>query len=55
MSKSDAIKKALEMAKANNAVILDLRFCDLPGVWQHTSIPIHRLDESAFEDEPVMQ
>lgn len=46
---SDA-KKVLEYAKSNNAVMVDLRFCDLPGTWQHTSVPIHRLDEDAFED-----
>lgn len=30
--------------------MVDLRFIDLPGVWQHTSVPIHRLDADAFED-----
>jgi glutamine synthetase len=30
--------------------MVDLRFIDLPGVWQHTSVPIHRLDEGSFED-----
>ena len=30
--------------------MLDLRFCDMPGAWQHTSVPIARLDEAAFED-----
>lgn len=27
-----------------------LRFTDLPGRWQHTSVPISALDEDAFED-----
>jgi glutamine synthetase len=40
----------LEMAKQAGVVMVDLRFIDLPGVWQHTSVPIHRLDEGAFED-----
>jgi glutamine synthetase len=43
-------KEVIEYAKANGAKMLDLRFIDLPGVWQHTSVPIHRLDEAAFED-----
>ena len=43
-------KDVLEFAKAQKAVMVDLRFIDLPGVWQHTSVPIHRLDEAAFED-----
>jgi glutamine synthetase len=46
----EAIKKTLELAKSSGAVMLDLRFCDMPGQWQHTSVPIYRLDESAFED-----
>ena len=44
------VKKAIELAKKNNAVMVDLRFCDMPGVWQHTTVPAHRLDEAAFED-----
>ncbi len=40
----------IEMAKAQGAKMVDLRFIDLPGVWQHTSVPIHRLEESSFED-----
>ena len=43
-------KDVLEFAKANGAKMVDLRFIDLPGVWQHTSVPIHRLEESSFED-----
>ncbi len=46
----EAIKKTLELAKSSGAVMLDLRFCDMPGQWQHTTVPIARLDESAFED-----
>jgi glutamine synthetase len=44
------VKKAIELAKKNNAVMVDLRFCDLFGVWQHTTVSASRLDESAFED-----
>ncbi|MCL5948701.1 MAG: type I glutamate--ammonia ligase [Actinobacteria bacterium] len=29
--------------------IVDLRFCDLPGLMQHFSIPAHELTESCFE------
>jgi glutamine synthetase len=38
------------MAQENDAKFLDLRFTDLPGLWQHVSYPIHMLDESSFED-----
>ena len=43
-------KDVLEYAKAKGAVMVDLRFIDLPGGWQHTSVPIHRLEEGSFED-----
>uniref|UniRef100_UPI0019D1D51F glutamine synthetase beta-grasp domain-containing protein n=2 Tax=unclassified Mycobacterium TaxID=2642494 RepID=UPI0019D1D51F len=29
---------------------VDVRFCDLPGVMQHLSIPASALDKAAFED-----
>jgi len=43
-------KGVLEFAATNNAKILDLRFVDLPGVWQHVSFPIQELDEDSFKD-----
>ena len=42
--------EVLAYAKENEARILDLRFADLPGLWQHTSYPISMLEESSFED-----
>ncbi|MFK7986932.1 MAG: type I glutamate--ammonia ligase [Sandaracinaceae bacterium] len=42
--------EAIAFAKERGAKMVDLRFIDLPGVWQHTSVPMHRLDEAAFED-----
>src|ERR1043165_3215847 len=38
----------LEVAKNNGAKILDLRFTDLPGLWQHVSYPINQLTEDSF-------
>ncbi|HZE18358.1 MAG TPA: glutamine synthetase beta-grasp domain-containing protein, partial [Mycobacterium sp.] len=29
---------------------VDVRFCDLPGVMQHFTIPASAFDESVFED-----
>jgi glutamine synthetase len=43
-------KQVLEFAKKNGAVMVDLKFTDWPGVWQHISHPIHQLEESSFED-----
>jgi glutamine synthetase len=45
-----AVAKVLEMVKQHQVRIVDLRFCDFLGVWQHFSIPASRLDASIFED-----
>jgi glutamine synthetase len=42
--------EVIAFAKERGAKMVDLRFIDMPGVWQHTTVPAHRLDESAFED-----
>jgi glutamine synthetase len=42
--------EVLAMAKEKGAKIVDLRFMDFPGVWQHFSVPIKELDESSFEE-----
>jgi glutamine synthetase len=47
---SAAISDAIKYAKDNDAKMVDLKFLDFPGTWQHLSIPAHRLDESLFED-----
>ena len=43
-------KEVLGMAKENGAKMVDLRFMDFPGLWQHFSVPIRELEESSFED-----
>src|SRR5260370_28724634 len=40
----------LEFAAKNKVQILDLRFVDLPGIWQHVSFPISELEEDSFKD-----
>lgn len=42
--------EVIAYAKENDCEILDLRFADLPGIWQHVSYPIGMLDEESFED-----
>lgn len=42
-------RDVLEFAKENNTVMVDLKFMDFPGMWQHFSVPISELDEKAFE------
>jgi glutamine synthetase len=43
-------KDVIDYGRSHGAVMVDLRFIDMPGTWQHTSIPFGRLDESIFED-----
>ena len=43
-------KDVLAMVKEKGAKVVDLRFMDFPGVWQHFTIPLSELTESCFED-----
>ena len=42
-------KEVLEFSKKNKVEIVDLKFCDLPGLWQHFSISTTELTEELFE------
>jgi glutamine synthetase len=42
--------EVIEFAKNRGARILDLRFMDFPGLWQHLSVPIGELNEGLFTD-----
>src|SRR5947209_3138465 len=42
-------KDAMSLAKDAGAQIVDLRFCDLPGLMQHFSIPMSELEEETFD------
>jgi len=43
-------REVLEFAKANGAKMVDLKFIDLPGLWQHFSVPMSEVSESSLED-----
>jgi glutamine synthetase len=43
-------KEVLKYAHDKGARILDLKFIDFPGTWQHFSLPIASLKESSFEE-----
>ena len=43
-------KEVLTFAKENKVEFVDLKFIDLPGVWQHFTVPISELSESSFEE-----
>ncbi|MEM1271305.1 MAG: type I glutamate--ammonia ligase [Bacteroidota bacterium] len=43
-------KDVLKLAEENGAKVIDFRFTDLFGAWQHFSIPIQHFSEDVFED-----
>jgi glutamine synthetase len=49
MIECKTIKDVLAVAKEEDVKIVDLRFMDLPGLWQHCSIPATEFDASLFD------
>ena len=43
-------KEVIQLAKDKGIKIVDVRFVDLPGMWQHFSIPVEDLDEDVFAE-----
>jgi glutamine synthetase len=43
-------KDVVTFAKEQGCKFVDFKFIDLPGIWQHTTIPVHRLNEELFEE-----
>jgi glutamine synthetase len=41
-------EEVLAFAEKHGAKFVDLKFVDLPGTWQHFSIPLHELDVETF-------
>lgn len=43
-------REVVEFAKKNKVQMVDLKFVDLIGTWQHFSIPVEELTEGLFKD-----
>lgn len=43
-------KDVLKLAKDNNIEVYDLKFCDVPGLWQHFSVSANEFSEDIFEE-----
>jgi len=43
-------EKVLAMAKEEGVKVVDIRFMDFPGIWQHFSVPLSELEASSFDD-----
>ena len=42
--------EVVRLCQDEGVAIVDFRFCDLPGLMQHFSAPVHQLTEEGFED-----
>ncbi len=49
-TQTDDVKKVLDLIKQRNIQVVDLKFTDLPGTWQHFSIPATTLDEEVIRE-----
>src|SRR3954454_21285221 len=43
-------KDVLALAQEHGVRMVDFKFTDLPGTWQHLGLSIHSLDEEAFTE-----
>ena len=43
-------REALDFASQTSAKMVDLKFCDLLGTWQHVSLPVSAFREEDFEE-----
>ena len=43
-------KQVVDFMKENGALMVDFKFMDFVGIWQHFSVPISEFDEDTFED-----
>lgn len=44
------VKDVLDLAKKNNVQVVDLKFIDMPGLWQHFTISTNEFGEGLFEE-----
>ena len=49
-SKSGEVQKILDLVRDRKLQVVDVKFCDLPGTWQHFSIPASTLEEDVFRE-----
>lgn len=49
MSRFSSPSDVIEFIQKEKVEVVDLRFMDFPGLWQHFSVPSHAIDEDAFD------
>jgi len=50
MSTMKTPKDVVDFMKKEDVKVVDLRFMDFPGLWQHFSVPAHEIDEDSFAE-----
>jgi glutamine synthetase len=50
VAQTSEVGKLLDLIKQKNLKVVDVKFCDLPGTWQHFSIPAASLDEEMIKE-----
>lgn len=50
LASSTAAQEVIALAGSKGMKMVDLKFVDLPGTWQHFSIPVGEMDESLFKE-----
>src|SRR5579871_6118662 len=43
-------EEVLQFAEERGAKMVDLKFTDLPGTWQHFTVPFHELEAATFTE-----
>jgi glutamine synthetase len=49
MSEPKTPRDIVSLIEKENVEVVDLRFMDFPGLWQHFSVPAREIDEGTFE------
>ena len=49
-TKNNDYLEAAAMAENNKCEFIDLKFIDLPGIWQHYTLPVSKLTEDLFSE-----
>jgi glutamine synthetase len=47
---TSAVDRAFKLAKESGCQFVDLKFIDVPGLWQHYTLPITELNKELFEE-----
>jgi glutamine synthetase len=45
-----AVRNVLERVQVERVRVIDLKFTDVPGAWQHVGLPAHAIDEAAYAE-----